>query len=610
MLVGYQRTSGHGVAAVIAAAVLAAGVPLSAATYTWDGGGTSANWDAPLNWNAAPTFDSTTDIVFYADAARLSTFLGSTKVIRSLTFNSAADSAVTIRTTTSADNTTAANLNMNGGGNGASIAVDAGSAGAHSIGVEATAGGVNLQDNLTIDHNGSAAVTFNRRIAQSGGTYSVTKNGTGQVVFSGTSNAGLSDYAGGFIMNAGSVQNNNVTGYGTGTLFFNGGTIRQNNITIPNDVIVGNTGNPKVLQHGNNSVATYSGNFTLNETTLGNFEINVTGTAGLVISGVIGGPGGILKTGSTVLELDSANTFTGVSKPDAGRIRLDNRLALQFSAIDTSGAGDISANSGSANYVIGGLISGRDLASAFFNDTNVAILTLNPQSGSVSYDNVISNLSAAMALVKTGLGTQVLGGNNTYSGTTSVAAGSLFVNGNQSTATGAMTVAAGATLGGTGTIGASLSTVGGLLAPGSAGTDPGLLTLNALTLTPTAETRIDINGYLRGGSFDAVNVVNSLTYSGTLAFDMPTLLSGTFNIFDFTSSSGALAAVTGLFGAQAVTFTNSAGVWTAPLTSGSATFTQATGELIVVPEPPAIALILVGLGLVGLRRLRGSTTAR
>jgi autotransporter-associated beta strand protein len=66
------------------------------------------------------------------------------------------------------------------------------------------------------------------------------------------------------------------------------------------------------------------------------------------------------------------------------------------------------------------------------------------------------------------VGTWVLSGANTYTGTTTVSGGKLLIEGNQSLATGAVTVASGATLGGNGWIGGAI-TVNGTLAPGAAG---------------------------------------------------------------------------------------------------------------------------------------------
>src|SRR5262249_22769048 len=99
---------------------------------------------------------------------------------------------------------------------------------------------------------------------------------------------------------------------------------------------------------------------------------------------------------------------------------------------------------------------------------------------------LIANAAAATGvntvhLAKTGPGKWILTGNNTYSGTTTVSAGTLLVNGNHS-GTGLTTVNGG-TLGGTGSIAGGLTVnPGGHVAPGaSIGTFTvgGAVTLNA-----------------------------------------------------------------------------------------------------------------------------------
>jgi len=65
----------------------------------------------------------------------------------------------------------------------------------------------------------------------------------------------------------------------------------------------------------------------------------------------------------------------------------------------------------------------------------------------------VQSVISGGALTKIGTGDLTLTGTNTYSGTTAVNAGKLFINGNQSAATGNVSVAADATLGGTGTLG-------------------------------------------------------------------------------------------------------------------------------------------------------------
>jgi autotransporter-associated beta strand protein len=62
-------------------------------------------------------------------------------------------------------------------------------------------------------------------------------------------------------------------------------------------------------------------------------------------------------------------------------------------------------------------------------------------------------ITGSGAVVNGTSGDTVLTANNSYSGSTSVLRGQLYINGNQSSATGAVSVASAATLGGTGTVG-------------------------------------------------------------------------------------------------------------------------------------------------------------
>ena len=88
-------------------------------------------------------------------------------------------------------------------------------------------------------------------------------------------------------------------------------------------------------------------------------------------------------------------------------------------------------------------------------------------------------------IIKTGPGTMLMTGVNTYSGTTSVNAGNLYVNGSIS---GAVTVAGSATLGGQGSVGLTAVQAGGILQGGYNGF--GTLTLGSLTFASSATINV------------------------------------------------------------------------------------------------------------------------
>src|SRR5262249_35078632 len=110
--------------------------------------------------------------------------------------------------------------------------------------------------------------------------------------------------------------------------------------------------------------------------------------------------------------------------------------------------------------------------------------------GFVSYYGVISGTGG---LVKEGTRSQKLGGDNTYTGPTTINGGTLEVDGNQPAS--AVTVAAGAVLSGTGTVGPAV-TVFGTLRPGSVANPTGTLSVagNVTFAGPAAIFAVELDG--------------------------------------------------------------------------------------------------------------------
>jgi fibronectin-binding autotransporter adhesin len=130
---------------------------------------------------------------------------------------------------------------------------------------------------------------------------------------------------------------------------------------------------------------------------------------------------------------------------------------------------------------------------------------------------------ATGSLTKQGNGTLTLAADNSYTGATTVSAGSLIINGNQSAATGVLNVASGATLGGSGTIGGA-TTISGIHSPGnSAGvqTFASNLTYNG---TPTVQWELTANTTTLGSPA----VFDQIVVGGNLDFAVPTTLTLNF----------------------------------------------------------------------------------
>jgi fibronectin-binding autotransporter adhesin len=259
------------------------------------------------------------------------------------------------------------------------------------------------------------------------------------------------------------------------------------------------------------------------------------GTTAGTYAGTMSGTGKLRKIGSGTLVLGSANSHAGGTFVDAGTLATDVTGALGSGAANVATGATLqlgggfdagttaignqgtvrlqdksSAGTSTITNAAGGVLDFADDASAdkatVINQAGAQVridqattgvsfgalsgagetvlgakaLTLGASGGDNTLSGSISGTGGSV--VKVGAGTLVLTGANTYTGATTVAAGTLRVNNTSGsgTGTGAVQVQSGATLAGSGSIaGAVTIAKGGILA---AGNSPGTLTLGALTL--------------------------------------------------------------------------------------------------------------------------------
>ena len=140
------------------------------------------------------------------------------------------------------------------------------------------------------------------------------------------------------------------------------------------------------------------------------------GTGGTTLNLPISGVGGLIQAGSDTLTLHAANTYSGTTLANSGTLTVANSAALQYSTLDTSGAGTISFGALTA-ATLGGLTGSRPLGSGN------CILSVGNNGLSTTYSSV---LSGAGGLAKIGGGVLTFTGSNTYTGGTSVNGGSLL----------------------------------------------------------------------------------------------------------------------------------------------------------------------------------------
>lgn len=146
--------------------------------------------------------------------------------------------------------------------------------------------------------------------------------------------------------------------------------------------------------------------------------------------------------------------------------------------------------------------------------------SFNAAAGDIVVNNGIGQANGANGLVKTGPGTLTLNGTSTYGGTTAVNLGRLLVNGSL-TGIGAVSVAAGATLGGTGSIAGAVTVNGGIISPGASieSLTTGALTMNGGTFAYE----------MNSGALAAVGA-DLLKVTGVDSFGNGVTLSGTVNL--------------------------------------------------------------------------------
>ena len=295
--------------------------------------------------------------------------------------------------------------------------------------VDTVAGGT---PTLTAGANDQTS-TFSGVIQNTTGTLALTKTGAGTLTLTGANT-----YTGTTTISAGTLQvgNGGSSGsLGTGSVTDNSALTfnRSGSVTVGNAI----SGSGSLTQAGSGTLILTGGN-SYGATTIstGTLQVGNGGSSGslgtgsvtdnsaltfnrtdtVTVGNAIGGSGTLTQMGSGTLILGGANTYTGDTRVSSGTLRVNNSLALQNSTADMNGSdsGTLDLNNLSATF--GGLKGSRDLA------LGSGTISIGNNGQSTTYSGALGD---AGALTKIGAGTLTLSGANTYSGDTTIGAGTL-----------------------------------------------------------------------------------------------------------------------------------------------------------------------------------------
>uniref|UniRef100_UPI00334056EF autotransporter domain-containing protein n=1 Tax=Sandarakinorhabdus sp. TaxID=1916663 RepID=UPI00334056EF len=353
----------------------------------------------------------------------------------------------------------------------------------------------------TIQVAPGTAFTVNGTIA---GT-ALTKTGSGELVLNT-----LNSYLGGTSLNAGTITVANDLALGLGTLAMAGGT------TLNTATNLGTTPNSPTVTLANAV------------TTAGAGTVNANTGLNLVLNGVVSGAGSIAKTGAGLLVLNGANSFGGGTALVGGTIRTGTGTALGTGVLTTTGGTTLQA--GNAGLTVANAIT-----------LGTGITTVDTQAFTYTLSGVASGVGGVS---KIGAGILNLTAASTYTGATTVAAGTLNVTGSLVSA---VTVNSGAALTGTGTVGALNVLAGGLVAPGA----PGTTDTATITVTGAATLAGTYTANITTSTNDRISAGGVMTVGGTLAV-VPTVpasfsqFNQSFTVASGSSLTGTFATVSGL----------------------------------------------------------------
>ena len=242
---------------------------------------------------------------------------------------------------------------------------------------------------LTVGGN-NTSTTFSGTLQNGASALGLAKTGTGTLTLSG-----VNTYRGGTTVNGGTlaVSADNNLGDNSGSLAFGGGALQFLSGFISNRAVTLNSGG-------------------------GTFDTNGNGP---LLTGSISGPGGLTKVGIGDLTLAGASTYSGPTNVLLGTLAAGPTNVFSPASAFTVVAGG-ALNLNGFNQSIGSLSGDGLVGNA---GPGPATLTTGGNNSSTTFSGVIFDAPGTMRLTKAGTGTMILSGDNSYTGGTTISAGTL-----------------------------------------------------------------------------------------------------------------------------------------------------------------------------------------
>ena len=369
--------------------------------------------------------------------------------------------------------------------------------------------------------------------------------GFGSLLKKGTSTLSINapnTFTGGTVISNGRINIRSNSALGSGTVTLGDGDTGAGNVALYLDTNRVNFGTPVVVSNNGTGTATLGSADTITGTGDNNQFTNITLARDVIFDSNAGDRTdyeNIKGTGNVTVTGTARSVFPTTPAAWTGDLTVSTsgaNGALQVGVAST--AGDRIPDASNVTVTAGGLMRLSTTAETIAGLNGAGTVNTNAPSGGTAtltvgfggaagdFSGLLTGGPNTLALAKTGAGTQILSGNNTYTGTTAINGGTLQVGAGGATGdlgTGAVTLAAGTTL--------TYNRTGAVVQEGGLGS--GAAGAGILNVNGDATTAVTLNA---GGGFSGVVNINN----GSLIFGATNPTATAANAPTFNIAAGGI----------------------------------------------------------------------